>query len=108
MFKKKSESKRPFCLYHFTESRPLSIPMRVMPDTTASESWTTSEERMKELIGNAWDAVKQLTLQVPSLIVCFNAYEFLTFLTLHLCHSLVMVKSSSLCGHSHVASRGFC
>ncbi|XP_035759997.1 vacuolar protein sorting-associated protein 13B-like, partial [Neolamprologus brichardi] len=46
-----------------TESRPLSIPMRVMPDTTAAESWTTSEEQMKELIAHAWDAVKRLTLQ---------------------------------------------
>ncbi|XP_028280371.1 vacuolar protein sorting-associated protein 13B isoform X2 [Parambassis ranga] len=53
-----------------TESRPLSIPMRVMPDTTASESWTTSEERMKELIGNAWDAVKQLTLQLELQSCC--------------------------------------
>uniref|UniRef100_A0A3Q2W0H5 Vacuolar protein sorting 13 homolog B n=1 Tax=Haplochromis burtoni TaxID=8153 RepID=A0A3Q2W0H5_HAPBU len=47
-----------------TESRPLSIPMRVMPDTTAAESWTTSEEQMKELIAHAWDAVKRLTLQL--------------------------------------------
>ncbi|KAM7420184.1 hypothetical protein PAMA_014745 [Pampus argenteus] len=47
-----------------TESRPLSIPMKVMPDTTAVESWTTSEERMKELIAHAWDAVKRLTLQL--------------------------------------------
>lgn len=56
-------------IYHipsFLESRPLSIPMKVMPDTTAEESWTTSEERMKELIGHAWDAVKRLTLQVPN------------------------------------------
>lgn len=40
--------------------------MKVMPDTTAEEAWTTSEERMKELIANAWDAVKRLTLQVPN------------------------------------------
>nr|XP_040021415.1 vacuolar protein sorting-associated protein 13B-like isoform X1 [Gasterosteus aculeatus aculeatus] len=46
-----------------TESRHLSIPQRVMPDTTAGESWTTSEERMKELIAQAWDVVKRLTLQ---------------------------------------------
>lgn len=52
-----------FC---FPESRPLSIPMKVMPDTTAVESWATSEERMKELIAHAWDAVKRLTLQVPN------------------------------------------
>lgn len=52
------------CIPSFTESRPLSIPMKVMPDTTEEESWTTSEERMKELIAHAWDAVKRLTLQV--------------------------------------------
>lgn len=40
--------------------------MKVLPDTTAEEAWTTSEERMKELIANAWDAVKRLTLQVPN------------------------------------------
>lgn len=40
--------------------------MKVMPDATAEEAWTTSEERMKELIANAWDAVKRLTLQVPN------------------------------------------
>lgn len=54
-------------IYHissFIESRPLSIPMKVMPDTTVGESWTTSEERMKELIAHAWDAVKRLTVQV--------------------------------------------
>lgn len=39
-----------------------------MPDTTAGESWTTSEERMKELIAQAWDVVKRLTLQVPVLL----------------------------------------
>lgn len=53
--------------YHissFIESRPLSIPMKVMPDTTVGESWTSSEERMKELIAHAWDAVKRLTVQV--------------------------------------------
>ncbi|XP_030249582.1 vacuolar protein sorting-associated protein 13B isoform X4 [Sparus aurata] len=53
-----------------TESRPLSIPMKVMPDTTAEESWTTSEERMKELIAHAWDAVKRLTLQLELQSCC--------------------------------------
>ncbi|XP_063735116.1 intermembrane lipid transfer protein VPS13B-like isoform X2 [Eleginops maclovinus] len=53
-----------------TESRPMSIPMRVMPDTTAGESWTTSEERMKELIAQAWDAVKRLTLQLELQSCC--------------------------------------
>lgn len=46
------------------ESRPLSMPLKVMMDTTAEEAWTSSEERVKELIGHAWDAVKRLTLQV--------------------------------------------
>ncbi|KAM3614331.1 uncharacterized protein V6R79_012862 [Siganus canaliculatus] len=53
-----------------TESRPLSIPMKVMPDTAADESWTTSEERMKELIAHAWDAVKRLTLQLELQSCC--------------------------------------
>ncbi|XP_026149609.1 vacuolar protein sorting-associated protein 13B isoform X3 [Mastacembelus armatus] len=53
-----------------TESRPLSIPMKVMPDTTAVESWATSEERMKELIAHAWDAVKHLTLQLELQSCC--------------------------------------
>ncbi|XP_073341098.1 intermembrane lipid transfer protein VPS13B-like isoform X3 [Pagrus major] len=53
-----------------TESRPLSIPMKVMPDNTAEESWTTSEERMKELIAHAWDAVKRLTLQLELQSCC--------------------------------------
>ncbi|TKS81631.1 Vacuolar protein sorting-associated protein 13B [Collichthys lucidus] len=52
-----------------TESRPLSIPMKVMPDTTEEESWTTSEERMKELIAHAWDAVKRLTLQFAEPVI---------------------------------------
>lgn len=56
--------------------------MRVMPDTTAAESWTTSEEQMKELIAQAWDAVKRLTLQVPNfLYVLEQVYK--TFLLLH-------------------------
>ncbi|KAI3361490.1 hypothetical protein L3Q82_013637 [Scortum barcoo] len=53
-----------------TESRPLSIPMKVMPDTTAVESWATSEERMKELIAHAWDAVKRLTVQLELQSCC--------------------------------------
>ncbi|XP_069393277.1 intermembrane lipid transfer protein VPS13B isoform X4 [Paralichthys olivaceus] len=53
-----------------TESRPLSIPMKVMPDTTAAESWTTSEERMKELIAHTWDAVKRLTVQLELQSCC--------------------------------------
>uniref|UniRef100_A0AAQ5ZM51 Vacuolar protein sorting 13 homolog B n=1 Tax=Amphiprion ocellaris TaxID=80972 RepID=A0AAQ5ZM51_AMPOC len=53
-----------------TESHPLSIPVRVIPDTTAVESWTTSEERMKELITHAWDAVKRLTLQLELQSCC--------------------------------------
>ncbi|KAM9851512.1 intermembrane lipid transfer protein VPS13B [Aulostomus maculatus] len=53
-----------------TESRPLSIPMKVMPDTAPTESLTTSEERMKELIAHAWDAVKRLTLQLELQSCC--------------------------------------
>ncbi|KAK5892986.1 hypothetical protein CesoFtcFv8_013323 [Champsocephalus esox] len=48
----------------------MSIPMKVMPDTTAVESWATSEERMKELIAQAWDAVKRLTLQLELQSCC--------------------------------------
>lgn len=47
--------------------------MKAMPDTTAEEAWTTSEERMKELIANAWDAVKRLTLQVPTSALTVSA-----------------------------------
>lgn len=54
-----------YCVPFFLESRPLSIPMKVMPDITAEESWTTSEEQMKEFIAHVWDAVKRLTIQVP-------------------------------------------
>ncbi|XP_056141722.1 intermembrane lipid transfer protein VPS13B-like [Lampris incognitus] len=53
-----------------TESRPLSIPMKVMPCNTSVDSWTTSEERMKELIAYAWDAVKRLTLQLELQSCC--------------------------------------
>ncbi|MED6275620.1 hypothetical protein CHARACLAT_028347 [Characodon lateralis] len=42
----------------------MSIPMKVIPDTAVDESWTTSEERMKELFSHAWDAVKRLTVQL--------------------------------------------
>ncbi|XP_028983860.1 intermembrane lipid transfer protein VPS13B-like isoform X3 [Betta splendens] len=53
-----------------TESRPLSIPMKVMPDTTQAELWTASDERMKELIAQTWDAVKRLTLQLEVQSCC--------------------------------------
>ncbi|CAJ1061446.1 LOW QUALITY PROTEIN: vacuolar protein sorting-associated protein 13B-like [Xyrichtys novacula] len=53
-----------------TESRPLSIPLKVMPDTPAAETWTASEERMKEIIAHAWDAVKRLTLQMELQSCC--------------------------------------
>ncbi|XP_051922637.1 intermembrane lipid transfer protein VPS13B-like isoform X3 [Hippocampus zosterae] len=53
-----------------TESRPLSIPMKVMPDTTAVESLVTSEEQVKELIGHAWDSVKRLTVQLELQSCC--------------------------------------
>ncbi|XP_028837760.1 vacuolar protein sorting-associated protein 13B isoform X2 [Denticeps clupeoides] len=51
-----------------TESRPLSIPMKVMP--SATESWGSSEERVKELIAHLWDAVKRLTLQLELKSCC--------------------------------------
>ncbi|XP_077430988.1 intermembrane lipid transfer protein VPS13B isoform X2 [Vanacampus margaritifer] len=53
-----------------TESRPLSVPMKVMPDITAVDSLATSEERMKEIIGHAWDSVKRLTLQLELQSCC--------------------------------------
>ncbi|XP_068616522.1 intermembrane lipid transfer protein VPS13B-like [Brachionichthys hirsutus] len=53
-----------------TESRPLSIPLKVIPNATAEESWTTSEESMKELIAHVWDAVKRLTLQLEVQSCC--------------------------------------
>ncbi|KAK7930669.1 hypothetical protein WMY93_007064 [Mugilogobius chulae] len=53
-----------------TESRPLSIPVKVIPENPAGESWTTSEERVKELISQAWDAVKRLTLQLEIQACC--------------------------------------
>lgn len=58
------------CVLFFLESRPLSVPVKAMPDTTAEEAWMTSEERMKALIANAWDAVKRLTVQVPASFLC--------------------------------------
>uniref|UniRef100_A0A8B9JSN2 Vacuolar protein sorting 13 homolog B n=1 Tax=Astyanax mexicanus TaxID=7994 RepID=A0A8B9JSN2_ASTMX len=51
-----------FRLFLSTESRPLSIPIKVMQST--AESSVSADERMKELIACAWDAVKRLTLQV--------------------------------------------
>lgn len=80
-----------FCLYHSLsspESRPLSIPMKVMPDTTPVDSWTTSEERMKELIAHAWDAVKRLTVQVPGYIQAHKTTISFAWLTLVDCPSL--------------------
>ncbi|XP_037389974.1 vacuolar protein sorting-associated protein 13B isoform X3 [Pygocentrus nattereri] len=51
-----------------TESRPLSIPMKVMQ--SSPECSVSSEERMKELIIRSWDAVKRLTLQVELQSCC--------------------------------------
>ncbi|KAJ3597642.1 hypothetical protein NHX12_001159, partial [Muraenolepis orangiensis] len=44
--------------------------MKVMPSSAAAESWSNSEERMKELIAHAWDAVKRLTLQLEVQSCC--------------------------------------
>lgn len=54
--------------------------MKVMPDTTAVESWTNSDERMKELIGHAWDAVKRLTLQVPKYPLYHRCWASITLI----------------------------
>ncbi|XP_074879781.1 intermembrane lipid transfer protein VPS13B isoform X6 [Buteo buteo] len=48
-----------------TESRPLSLPVKTM--LNSSESCRSPEERMKEFIGIVWNAVKCLTLQVQLL-----------------------------------------
>ncbi|XP_038664545.1 vacuolar protein sorting-associated protein 13B-like isoform X2 [Scyliorhinus canicula] len=50
-----------------TESRPLSVPIKVMQ---SSEEWSNPEERMKEFIGLVWDAVKRLTLQLEVQSCC--------------------------------------
>nr|XP_033789038.1 vacuolar protein sorting-associated protein 13B isoform X2 [Geotrypetes seraphini] len=51
-----------------TESRPLSVPVKVMPNF--SECCRSPEERMKEFIGIVWDAVKRLTLQLEVQSCC--------------------------------------
>ncbi|XP_035381767.1 vacuolar protein sorting-associated protein 13B isoform X2 [Electrophorus electricus] len=51
-----------------TESRPLSIPVKVM--RSSAEHMVSSEERMKELMASVWDAVKRLTLQVELQSCC--------------------------------------
>ncbi|XP_018414838.1 PREDICTED: vacuolar protein sorting-associated protein 13B isoform X3 [Nanorana parkeri] len=51
-----------------TESRPLSVPAKVVQ--TSKESSKTSEERMKEFMGIVWNAVKRLTLQVEIQSCC--------------------------------------
>ncbi|XP_078254173.1 intermembrane lipid transfer protein VPS13B isoform X1 [Rhinoraja longicauda] len=50
-----------------TESRPLSVPIKLMQ---SSEEWSSSEERMKAFIGLVWDAVKRLTLQLEIQSCC--------------------------------------
>lgn len=50
------------CLRMSVESRPLSIPMKITQ--SATECTAFSEEWIKNLITQAWDAVKRLTLQV--------------------------------------------
>ncbi|XP_067305536.1 intermembrane lipid transfer protein VPS13B [Pseudorasbora parva] len=45
-----------------TESRPLSVPVKVFP--SSEECHVSPEERMKNLITHTWNAVKHLTLQV--------------------------------------------
>ncbi|XP_060679860.1 intermembrane lipid transfer protein VPS13B-like isoform X2 [Hemiscyllium ocellatum] len=50
-----------------TESRPFSVPIKVMQ---SSEEWSSPEERMKEFIGLVWDGVKRLTLQLEVQSCC--------------------------------------
>ncbi|XP_053467279.1 intermembrane lipid transfer protein VPS13B isoform X5 [Ictalurus furcatus] len=51
-----------------TESRPLSIPLKITQ--SATERAASSEEWIKNLISQAWDAVKRLTLQVELQSCC--------------------------------------
>ncbi|XP_066482661.1 intermembrane lipid transfer protein VPS13B isoform X2 [Tiliqua scincoides] len=52
-----------------TESRPLSVPVKAM--LNSSENCSKSpEERMKEFIGVVWNAVKRLTLQLEVQSCC--------------------------------------
>ncbi|XP_060756090.1 intermembrane lipid transfer protein VPS13B-like isoform X4 [Neoarius graeffei] len=51
-----------------TESRPLSIPLKITQ--SATECAASSEEWIKNLITQAWDAVKRLTLQVELQSCC--------------------------------------
>ncbi|XP_069477524.1 intermembrane lipid transfer protein VPS13B isoform X2 [Ambystoma mexicanum] len=53
-----------------TESRPLSVPVKVLLSCSAGSSGTTPEERMKEVIGLVWNAVKRLTLQLKVKSCC--------------------------------------
>ncbi|XP_062915876.1 intermembrane lipid transfer protein VPS13B-like isoform X2 [Mobula hypostoma] len=50
-----------------TESRPLSVPIKLMQ---SCEEWSSPEERMKEFIGLVWDAVKRLTVQLEVQSCC--------------------------------------
>ncbi|XP_021242342.1 vacuolar protein sorting-associated protein 13B isoform X5 [Numida meleagris] len=51
-----------------TESRPLSLPVKTM--LNSSEGCRSPEERMKEFIGIVWNAVKCLTLQLEVQSCC--------------------------------------
>ncbi|KAI1243537.1 hypothetical protein IHE44_0001167 [Lamprotornis superbus] len=51
-----------------TESRPLSLPVKTM--LNSSENCRSPEERMKEFIGIVWNAVKCLTLQLEVQSCC--------------------------------------
>ncbi|KAE8599301.1 hypothetical protein XENTR_v10017132 [Xenopus tropicalis] len=51
-----------------TESRPLSVPVKAL--LASREGSKSSEERMKEVIGTVWNAVKRLTLQVEIQTCC--------------------------------------
>ncbi|XP_042611464.1 vacuolar protein sorting-associated protein 13B-like [Cyprinus carpio] len=51
-----------------TESRPLSVPVKVFP--SSEECHLSPEEHMKNLITHTWNAVKHLTLQVDLQSCC--------------------------------------
>ncbi|XP_067217864.1 intermembrane lipid transfer protein VPS13B-like isoform X4 [Chanodichthys erythropterus] len=51
-----------------TESRPLSVPVKVFP--SSEECHVSPEEHMKNLITHTWNAVKHLTLQVEVQSCC--------------------------------------
>ncbi|XDV39483.1 hypothetical protein PO909_008727 [Leuciscus waleckii] len=56
-----------------TESRPLSVPVKVFP--SSEECHVSPEEHMKNLITHTWNAVKHLTLQTRVCSVATKTVE---------------------------------